>query len=189
MTILCKQVELNRGVVTILMRFMQSSFLHSPSCHSYETWYAGQCSHKLHVTSAFRCQLYCEDFFYTLKRFFFIPLSCVVYDRMPTKRWFTCKFCPADFLFVISQHKQRLLHHPSEIYSLEVGRILLNVKGSLTRLWYRLQICCMLQLIQEWVMLSSEYFSHWWIVQRFLLKLSSLSLEQLGSHLQSLNLK
>ena len=34
MTILCKQVELNRGVVTILMRFMQSSFLHSPSCHT-----------------------------------------------------------------------------------------------------------------------------------------------------------
>ena len=34
MTIFCKPVELNRGIVTILMRFMQSPFLHSPSYHA-----------------------------------------------------------------------------------------------------------------------------------------------------------
>ena len=34
MTILCKPVELNWGIVTIFMKFMQSPFLHSPSCQA-----------------------------------------------------------------------------------------------------------------------------------------------------------
>ena len=34
MTILCKPVEFKWGIVTILMRFMQSPFPHSPSCHA-----------------------------------------------------------------------------------------------------------------------------------------------------------
>ena len=32
--ILCKQVEFNRGIVMIFMRFIHSPFLHSPSCHA-----------------------------------------------------------------------------------------------------------------------------------------------------------
>ena len=45
---------------------------------SYETWYAGECTYKLHVTSAFRCQLIARIFSTRLRDPFYIPLSSMI---------------------------------------------------------------------------------------------------------------
>ena len=58
---LCFCIGKQSGSDELLIFFPPTITIFAHLC-SYETWYAGECSYKLHVTSAFRCQLIARIF-------------------------------------------------------------------------------------------------------------------------------